>query len=123
MSGVSGRAWGGLELPLESTYLFASQSEFLDDRVLRDVLLPGVADCPAKVEARAFDELAGVFLRLLVCLACGYDIAHRVRHSLMVSRLAYHHDGMYATWHIGLCHIRQWHTMDTSHFEDRGSLS
>ncbi|MFI6594926.1 hypothetical protein ACIBHX_01690 [Nonomuraea sp. NPDC050536] len=86
-SGVGGRA--GLELPLEAPDLLTGQPEFLNDRVLRNVLAAGIAYRPAKVKAGAFHELAGIFLSLFVCLASGNDISHRVRHPFMFSRLAY----------------------------------
>ena len=75
-----------LVFALEPADLLAGQPEFLGDGVLGDVLLARFLDGLAQVKARAFDELAGVFLCLLVRLTRGYDIAHRVPHSLMFSR-------------------------------------
>jgi hypothetical protein len=72
---------------LEPADLFASQPEFLGYGVLGDVLLARFLDGLAQVKASAFDELTGVFLSLLVCLACGYDISHGVPHSVMFSRV------------------------------------
>jgi hypothetical protein len=87
VTGVRSGLSAALVLALEAADLLAGQLQLLGDGVLRHLLPAGVGNGFAEGEAGSFDERAGVFLRLLVRLARGYDICHRVRHPFMVSRV------------------------------------
>jgi len=69
--------------------VLTGEAELLRDVGLGDVPLPCFVDGAAERKTRCFHLLTGV----QVGVACGYDVAHRVWHSLIVTHVL-------ATWSL-----------------------